>query len=251
MKKQLLTLMMPALLMAVSTAASAETVRLASEGAYAPFNYLDDSGKLAGFEIELGNALCERAELDCEWVQNEWDSIIPNLVAGNYDGIMAGMSITEERKETIDFSDEYFPPDPSKFVVLQGTELDTGALSGKKIGVQGGTIQAAYAEENFGSDNDILSFETGDQSIADLAAGNVDVVLADGAFLDPVVEGSQGAIVQAGDEVLIGGGMGVGMRKSDDELEAKFNEAIASMKADGSLDELIQDHFDRGPVYGD
>ncbi|MDO6459711.1 transporter substrate-binding domain-containing protein [Granulosicoccaceae sp. 1_MG-2023] len=251
MKKQLLKIMIPALSMAVAGAASAQTVRLASEGAYAPFNYMDDSGTLAGFEIDLGNALCERAELDCEWVQNEWDSMIPNLVAGNYDGILAGMTITEERLQTIDFSDEYFPPDPSKFVVLKGTPLDTSALSGLKIGVQGGTIQAAYAEETYGADNDILSFETGDQAIADLAAGNVDVVLADGGFVDPVIEGSQGAIVLAGDEVLIGGGMGVGMRKDDDALEAAFNAALASMKADGSLDALIQEYFNRGPFYAD
>ena len=112
MKK--LILVAAAALIALTGAASAQTVRLGTEGAYAPWNFLDDAGKVAGYEIDLGNELCSRAGLTCEWVVNEWDSIIPNLQAGNYDAIMAGMSITDERKETIDFSDNYFPPDPSK-----------------------------------------------------------------------------------------------------------------------------------------
>ena len=84
-----------AAVLAFTGAAGAQTVRLGTEGAYAPWNFLDDSGQVAGFEIDLGNELCARAELECEWVVNEWDSIIPNLQAGNYDAIMAGMSITE------------------------------------------------------------------------------------------------------------------------------------------------------------
>src|SRR5690606_7680132 len=96
-----------AAVLALGTPALAqETVRIATEGAYAPWNFLSDSGAPAGYEIDLGNALCEQAALNCEWVVNDWDSIIPNLLAGNYDLIMAGMSITEERLQTIDFSDE-------------------------------------------------------------------------------------------------------------------------------------------------
>ncbi|NKB75660.1 MAG: transporter substrate-binding domain-containing protein [Gammaproteobacteria bacterium] len=85
------------------TGAMADTVRIGTEGAYAPWNYLDDAGKLAGFEIDLGSDLCKRAALTCEFVANEWDSIIPNLIAGNYDVIMAGMSVTDERKQSINF----------------------------------------------------------------------------------------------------------------------------------------------------
>ena len=247
MKKILATVMIGA--MAFATDAMAEKVRLASEGAYAPFNYMDDSGKLAGFEVDLGNDLCQRAGLECEWVVNEWDTMIPNLIAGNYDGIMAGMSITDERKESIDFSAEYFPPDPSKFVTLKGTDVDPAALKGNKIGVQGGTIQAAYAEENFGEGNTILSFETGDQSIADLAAGNVDVVLADGSFLEPAVKGSGGMIEFVGGELLIGGGVGIGMRKGEAELQAKLGAALEAAKADGTVDKLIMEYFEKGPFF--
>ncbi len=235
--------------LALSGVANAQTVRLGTEGAYAPWNFIGDDGKLAGFEIELGNELCKRAELECEWVVNEWDSIIPNLIAGNYDAIIAGMSITDERKKSIDFTQDYYPPDPSRYAMAADANIDFGKLSGIKIGVQGATIQAAYVEENFAADNTILSYETADQSIADLMAGNVDVVLADGAFLEPIVEASGGKLKFAGPDVMIGGGVGMGLRKEDDELEAKFNAAIDSVKKDGTLDKLIAKWFEKGPFY--
>lgn len=109
MKKLILTTAALALTAGIATA---DTIRMGTEGAYAPFNYLDDNGEVAGFERDLGDELCKRAELTCEWVTNEWDSIIPNLVSGNYDTIIAGMSITDERKEKIDFTQAYTQPDP-------------------------------------------------------------------------------------------------------------------------------------------
>ncbi len=237
--------------LALTGAAQAQSIRIASEGAYAPWNFIDESGNLAGFEIDLGTEICARAELECTFVANEWDTIIPNLLAGNYDVIMAGMSITEERLQTIDFTQNYFPPDPSRYVVAAATgELDFENLSGVRVGVQGATIQAAYAEENFGEGNTIVSFETADQAMADLAAGNLDVILADGAYLEPVVSASGGAIVFVGPEVLIGGGVGAGLRKDDDELQGKFDAALDAVKADGTLDELIAKWFEgRGPYF--
>jgi len=233
----------------VAAPAMSETIRIGTEGAYAPYNYVDDSGKLAGYEIDLGNALCAEAGLTCEFVANEWDSIIPNLVAGNYDAIMAGMSITDERKETINFSDEYYPSEPSMFAAAAGAKIDLGNLSGKKIGVQGATIQSAYAEEHFAANNTILSFETFDQSVADLAAGNLDLLLADGDPLKPVVEASNGALAFVGDGVRIGGGVGIGLRKKDADLTGKLNAALAALKSNGTVDKLIKEYFDNGPFY--
>lgn len=159
--------------------ANAQQVRIASEGAYAPWNYIDDSGNLAGFEIELGNELCARAELDCVWIQNAWDSMIPNLNAGNYDAIMAGMSITDERKESIDFTQNYKPPTPSTFLVPADSTATFDPPSGLRIGTQGATIQSAHAEANFATGNTLVNFETADQALADLNAGNLDAILAD------------------------------------------------------------------------
>lgn len=236
--------------MMFASASQAADVRIGTEGAYAPWNFMDDSGKVAGFEIELGNELCKRAGVTCEWVVNEWDSIIPNLVAGNYDVIMAGMSITDERMETINFSADYFPPDPTRYLAAADAEFDFDDLKGVKIGSQGATIQAAYLEENHKEGNTLLTFETADQSVADLMAGNIDLLFADGGFLDPVVKGSEGAVAYTGPEVMIGGGVGMGMRKDDADLAAKMSDALASVKADGTLDKLIMEFFEKGPFYG-
>jgi polar amino acid transport system substrate-binding protein len=240
-----------AALMALSAGANAqETVRIATEGAYAPWNFLDDAGKPAGYEIELGAAICEKAAITCEFVINDWDSIIPNLLAGNYDLIMAGMSITEERLQTIDFTQNYFPPDPSKFVAAAGASLDFAALSGARIGVQGGTIQASYAEENFGANNTVVSFGTADQAMADLAAGNLDTILADSAYLEPVIAASSGALEFVGEDILIGDGVGAGIRKDEPELKTKINDALTALKADGTVDTLIAKWFEgRGPYF--
>ena len=247
MKKILAFFMAFGLLM--GTAYANDKLRMGTEGAYAPWNFINEDGDVAGFEIDLGNELCKRAGYDCEWVVNEWDTIIPNLVAGNYDTIIAGMSITDERKQSINFTQDYYPPDPSKFAVMAGAKIDFNNLKGQKIGVQGGTIQAAYVESNFAGNNTILSYETGDQSVADLAAGNVDVVLADGSFLKPIIDGSNGALKLDGPDILIGGGVGMGMRKGDNDLEMRMNKAIDSVKADGTLDALIKKYFDAGPFY--
>ena len=250
MKKLILA---AAAVLALGTAAQAqETIRIATEGAYAPWNYVNEAGELAGYEIDLGNAICETAGLTCEFVSNDWDSIIPNLLAGNYDLIMAGMSITEERLQTIDFTQNYFPPDPSKFIAAAGSGIDPSALEGKRVGVQGGTIQAAYAEENLGATNTVVSFGTADQAMADLAAGNLDTILADGAYLEPVVAASSGALEFVGEDVMIGDGVGAGVRKDEADLKAKFNDALTALKADGTVDKLIAQWFEgRGPYFAE
>ncbi len=119
MKK--LTLSLAALALSVG-AASADVVRIGTEGQYPPFNFINEANQLVGFEIDLGNMICERAELTCEWVINDWDTIIPNLVAGNYDVIMAGMNATEARAQVISFGHAYKRPDPSAYMALAGTD---------------------------------------------------------------------------------------------------------------------------------
>lgn len=235
--------------LALTGTAHAADVRIGTEGAYAPWNYLDASGGLAGYEIDLGNAVCEKAGVTCEFVQNEFDSMIPNLQAGNFDVIMAGMSITDERRESIAFTDAYYPADPSRYIASKGAEFDFDALEGKKIGAQGATIQAAYAQENFSADNTIMTFETPDQSVSDLAAGNLDLIIADGSYLQPIVDGSGGQIEFVGPEVEIGNGIGAGVRKDDTELLAKLDDALAALKADGTVDGLIEEYFKAGPFF--
>ena len=216
--------------------AGSDTVRMGTEGAYPPYNFINDNGEVDGFERELGDELCKRAGLTCEWVTNDWDSIIPNLVSGNYDTIIAGMSITPERDEVIDFTQEYIPPSPSYYVGLS-PDAD---IKGGVIAAQTGTIQAAYVAESGAT---LVEFATADETIAAVKNGEADAVLADSDFLKPIVDESNGELVIVGDPVSIGGGVGMGLRESDTELKEKFNAAISSMKADGSLNALIRKWF--------
>lgn len=241
-----------AALAALTFGAQAQTVKLGTEGAYPPFNFVDDNGNVGGYDIEVGNEICKRAALTCEWVVNEWDTIIPNLIAGNYDAILADLTITDERKQTINFSDAYFPPDPSTWVSVAGKTFDYADLKGLRIGAQVATIQLDHLNANFAADNTILSYDTQDQELADLNAGNLDLVFLDGSVVGEVVAASSGALKADGPEVLIGDGVGIGLRKADADLTDKINAALAAMKADGTLDALITKHFPEktgGPFY--
>jgi len=223
--------------LAVSTGmAMAQTVRMGTEGAYPPYNFVNDNGEIDGFERELGDELCKRADLTCTWVTNDWDSIIPNLVSGNYDTIMAGMSITPERDQVIDFTQEYVPAAASSYVALS----DNVDLKGGVIAAQTATIQSAYVAESGAT---LVEFATADETIAAVKNGEADAVLADKDFLAPIVAESNGALVFTGEDVQIGGGVGMGVRESDGELKAKFDAAISSMKADGTLNTMLKKWF--------
>lgn len=235
----------------LATAANAQPIRIGTEGAYEPWNYVDADGNLAGLDIDVMNELCKRAGLECTFVQTAWDTIIPNLNAGNYDVIAAGMSITDERKQSIAFTADYSPPDQSAYMMLAGSTPELNNPTGIKIGTQSGTIQADYAAANLATGNTLLNFDTAPDALADLMAGNVDVVLADSSYVDEAVANSGGAL-KAGDVLVeVGGGVGAGLRKADTELLAKLDEALAAAKADGTIDALIAKHFPerQGPFY--
>ena len=230
MKTLILSTAALALAAGVAYAGSHSVVRMGTEGAYPPWNFINDNGQVDGFERELGDELCKRAELTCEWVTNEWDSIIPNLVSGNYDTIIAGMSITDERDEVIDFTQAYTPPDPSSYLA-SSADLD---VTGGVIAAQSATIQAAFIAEKGWT---LVEFPTPEETVAAVRNGEADAVLADQAYLAPFAE-EEGLVILERQE-MIGGGVGLGVRESDGELKAKFDAAIQSMKDDGSLNALI------------
>jgi len=233
MNKLILSTAALALSAGMALAGSHSVIRMGTEGAYPPFNFINDDGEVDGFERELGDELCARAELTCEWVTNEWDSIIPNLVSGNYDTIIAGMSITAERDEVIDFTQNYTQPDPSNYLALESmADMD---VESAVIAAQTGTIQAAFIQEMGAT---LVEFATPDETIAAVRSGEADAVLADGSFLAPIAEENPDLIILERSE-LIGGGVGMGVRESDGELKAIFDAAIQSMKDDGSLNALI------------
>ncbi len=233
MKKLILT---TALLALTAGASLAQTVRMGTEGAYPPYNFINDAGEVDGFERELGDQLCEMAGLTCEWVTTDWDGIIPNLQSGNYDTIIAGMSITDERDEVIDFTQNYIPPASSAYMALDaGVDVKTGVIA-----AQTGTIQAGYVQESGAT---LVEFATPDETVAAVRNGEADAVFADKDYLAPIQAESNGQFAWAGEEVQLGDGVGMGLRESDTELKEKFNAGITAMKADGSLNALIVKWF--------
>jgi len=219
--------------------AMADTVRMGTEGAYPPYNFINDAGEVDGFERNVGDELCKRAGLTCEWVKNDWDSIIPNLVSGNYDTIIAGMSITEEREKVVDFTQDYFPPTTSAYVATSDSvDVMTGVVAAQTATIQAGHVASSGAT--------LVEFATPEETLAAVRNGEADAVLADYDYLAPLVEESAGALMFVGEPVPLGGGVGMALRESDDELRGKFDAAITSMKADGSLNTLLVKWFGAG-----
>jgi len=219
-----------ALAFSAGLAMAQDVVRMGTEGAYPPWNFINDNGDVDGFERELGDELCARANLNCEWVTNDWDSIIPNLVSGNYDTIIAGMSVTDERDEVIDFTQAYTPPDPSSFLAASAdVDVENGVVA-----AQTATIQAAFIAEKGWK---LVEFATPEETVAAVRNGEADAVLADTSYLAPFAD--EDGLVMLERTEMIGGGVGMGIRESDGDLRARFDAAIQSMKDDGTLNAMI------------
>ncbi|MDE2938880.1 MAG: transporter substrate-binding domain-containing protein [Chloroflexota bacterium] len=211
-----------------------DTVRLATEGQYHPFNFINDGGEIDGLEKEVGDELCSRAKLDCEWVLNEWSDMIPDLVGGEIDVIIAGMSITEERDETIDFTEPYYPPAPSVYLALAGAGDE--AVHGR-LGAYADTIYSDYFTKQ---GIPFIEYSSEDDRLEALLSGDIDASLVDHAYAVDKLREYEGRLAVVGSSVLLDRGIGMGLREESGDLRVKLNEAIGSMKSDGSLNELIR-----------
>ena len=210
----------------------AEPVVIATVGNYHPFDFINDEGEIDGLERELGDELCRRADLECEWILWEWETLIPDLVASEFDAILAGMSITADRAELIDFTQAYYPPTPSVYVAMAGAGDE--AAEGM-IGVTENTIYTDYFTE-LGRPHVSLDGER--DAVDAVLSGEVDAVLVDHGYGVQKVAEHRGRLAIVGPSILLDRGLGIGVRKGD-ELRGALDEALASMKADGTLNALI------------
>tara|TARA_B100001996_G_scaffold153639_1_gene116888 strand:- start:1369 stop:2199 length:831 start_codon:yes stop_codon:yes gene_type:complete len=251
-------------LVLISSTASADKIKIGTEGAYPPWNAKDESGKLIGFEVELANFLCIYMEADCTIVEQDWDGMIPGLVMRKYDAIMAGMSITGERMKTINFSQGY-ADEVASLAVMKGSSLEgmdtpkainlstgggdvkkalktlTAALAGKTIGVQTATIHQNFLESGDVGSIKIKTYKTQDEVNLDLAAGRIDAALAAAVAFTDYAEKSGKPVVLVGPTFsggAFGNGVGVGIRKDDTNLLKRFNKAIDVARKNGKISEL-------------
>ncbi len=240
---------------AFATPALAQDLRVCVEGAYPPFSEINEAGDIVGFDIDIANALCDEMGKSCEMVQTEWDGIIPALTEGKCDAIIASMSITEERKERVDFTDKYYQT-PAKFVAEEGADISATpeGLEGKVVGVQRGTIHQDFMEGEF-PDVELKLYGTQDEAYLDLQAGRVDAIMADSVvMLYGFLETEAGEDYEFfGADYAIpeyhGEGIGIAVRKGEDELREEFNAAIEAIRENGTYDSIAEEYFDFD-IYG-
>lgn len=245
-----------ALLAAPAMAKEWDTVRIGTEGDYPPFNRVDENGELKGFDIDIANALCKEMGVECEFVVQDWDGLIPGLLAKKYDCIIASMSMTPERKERVDFTDKYYQT-PARFVAHEDAdfEISKSGLEGKVVGVQGGTTHENFVTDKFGDVVDIKPYKTLDGANNDLTIGRVDLVLGDSVAFVEFLDSPQGksyGFIGPGftDEEYFGEGIGIAVRKENPDLTRMLNEAIAAIRADGTYQRINAKYFDFD-IYGD
>ena len=247
----------------------ADKIRIGTEGAYPPWNSKDESGKLIGFEVELAYTLCRYIGEQCTIVEQDWDGMIPALIMRKFDAIMAGMSITDERKKTINFSQGY-ADEVASLAVMAGSKneglktlsainltdisaeeqetLDVlvKAFKGKTIGVQTATIHQNFLDSGMMGKIKVRTYKTQDEVNLDLAAGRIDAALAAAVAFTDYAEKSGKNVVLTGPTFAggaFGNGVGVGIRKGDSELINDFNAAIDKARDDGIISRLAIKHF--------
>ncbi len=265
-KKTILTVL-ASLLLVINV--NADSIKIGTEGAYPPWNSKDAAGNLIGFEVELANELCKIMKHNCTIVEQDWDGMIPALVSRKFDAIMAGMSITDERKKTINFSQGY-ADEVASLAVMKGSKneglktlsainltdinadeqatLDTltKAFKGKTIGVQTATIHQNFLDSGLMGKVNVRTYKTQDEVNLDLAAGRIDAALAAAVAFTDYAEKSGKAVVLTGPTFAggdFGNGVGVGIRKGESKLLNDFNAAIDKARDEGIISRLAIKHF--------
>lgn len=242
-KKLLLTA--AATLVLSTSALAADKLRIGTEGAYPPFNLLDANGNATGFDLDIAQALCEKMQAECSVVLSDWDGIIPALNVKKFDFIVASMSITEERKQAVDFTDRYYS-NGLQFIAPKNADfkVDAASLKGKVIGAQRATIAGNWLEDNYGRSVDVKLYDTNENAYLDLASGRLDGVLADKFVNWEWLESDAGKDFEfKGDPVFEDDEIAIAVRKGNTELVERLNKALKEIREDGTYAKINAKYF--------
>ena len=243
MKKVLLATLLASLSL---SATAAQTIRFATEASYPPFESMDASNKIVGFDVDLANALCKEMEATCTFANQSFDSLIPSLKFRRIDAVMAGMDITPEREKQVLFSTPYYD-NSALFVGQKGKVADIAALKGKKVGVQNGTTHQKFIMDKH-PEITTVPYDSYQNAKLDLQNGRIDAVFGDTAVVTEWLK-AEPKLAPIGDKVTdkgyFGTGLGIAVRQGNTDLQAKFNTALAKVKQDGTYETIYKKWFQK------
>jgi len=227
------------------TEAAGKTIRIATEGAYPPFNTTNADGTLSGFDVDVANALCEQMKAKCDIVAQDWDGIIPGLLAQKYDAVVAGMSITPERQEKVDFTEPYFT-NTMVWLTDTNSNFDPNAISNLTLGGQRSTTPGAYLQDNYDgkNGNTVRLYDNYDNAYLDLKSGRSDAVLAEKVSAKAWLKDNSEGFGIVGDEIDNDDNIAIAVRKGD-PLKDELNKAMSEIRSNGKLERLEKANFDQ------
>lgn len=238
------TLLLSAALLVAGTATAAEKLRIGTEGAYPPFNLMDANGQVVGFDVDIAQALCSKMQAECSVVTSDWDGIIPALNAKKFDFLVASMSITDERKQAVDFTEPYYT-NKLQFVAPKSVDFktDKASLKRKVIGAQRATIAGTWLEDNLADVVDIKLYDTQENAYLDLASNRIDGILADTFVQWEWLKSDAGKDFEfKGEPVFDNDKIGIAVRKND-KLRERLNQALTEIVADGTYKAINDKYF--------
>ena len=238
-------IVLAALLAGLSLSASAaQTIRFATEASYPPFEFVDSSNKIQGFDVDLANALCKEMNATCTFTNQAFDSLIPSLKFRRFDAVMAGMDITPEREKQVLFSKPYYD-NSALFIAQKGKVADVAALKGKRVGVPNGTTHQKYLNDRH-ADITTVPYDSYQNAVLDLKNGRIDAVFGDTAVVNEWLK-QNASLAAVGDKVTdkayFGTGLGIAVRQGNTDLQAKFDAALEKVKADGTYKTIYSKWF--------
>ncbi len=238
-----------------------QSLRIAVEGAYPPFSKTEQDGSITGFDIDIANALCDDMKVSCDLIVQEWDGLIPGLIAKKYDAIVASMSITAERKKKVNFTDKYYSdaavfagPKNKRIVISKNLRGNRKALEDLRIGVQQGTVSDNFVSDNYGKVATVRRYAKQPEANLDLTAGRLDLIMADSITIKNFLESSEGAAYEVkgpafANKKWFGDGIGIAVRKQDRKLLGNLNKAIKNIRKNGTYAKINDEYFDFD-IYG-